>query len=706
MKWNVKWKPYLIAGTVALGGIGVGAGISLGVVLPKANAAKLALEQLIPSGGPANSLKDKDSINYLAIGDSATAGYNGLIGQIAETQGNSYRSYSDFLAGSLKNNNRLGEYHNLAISGGRLADISKDLFEIPTSKSLLAEADLITITIGANDILSVLNMLQMTNFYNFANISAMLGKAGLDAKNVAAGEQDASIMAKYPFLADFSSFDPSSIPSWDVVKDLKKEDIKRQTYDNYYGTANQLVAGTPYDHEYDSDYITSDEIFGNDTDFMVTKGDSIERFDQTTSQIMQLLSGNPEPFLNVAKGWNEDIFTVIRGQIALLTKQLHEMAGDAQIIFLGYAFPFEQFPDSFVNTPKPALDNRSLAEAYDYLLSEIEAGTQTTTGEPNRYVKFVNANELNAVSEANKAGKDLDYTVDVFGEDKNLATFDDNQWSNKVMPNITDIHPSVYGYDKIAEGLFKEYIGPDMGLSTTKINSSLQSSTPFDMTAITAEQQGNYVDPWSDWDQQANWARLDEDPRLFKTTVGTIKWEMDKAFYGMLQAPTDLATNLEGTTFSVSDILESSLKDIQTLIDKEITTENPLKTEDILTADDIASSLKDKFDYNGIKVGNLLANKVKDKAYEAPTGSEWLDPVLDGFYNISEKLIKLSTDIYHLKDNINKNEDKWNESELFAYSENGQVSIFSTFQTMLLEFQKMQTYIATLNDDSSTPTES
>lgn len=101
-----------------------------------------------------------DKINYLSIGDSLSLGINSYN---EESYG-----YSDYLANYLKEKNKLNNYSkDFSFADFRIADLQHQLDINQTIKrqgrylsfkKCLREADLVTISIGGNDLLTEINM--------------------------------------------------------------------------------------------------------------------------------------------------------------------------------------------------------------------------------------------------------------------------------------------------------------------------------------------------------------------------------------------------------------------------------------------------------------------------------------------------------------------------------------------------------------------
>ena len=168
-------------------------------------------------------------------------------------------------------------------------------------------------------------------------------------------------------------------------------------------------------------------------------------------------------------------------------------APNAQIRVLGHAFPFGAYPEGVVENQKESLQGDSLHDGFEKMLQAIEDGAKRNIhGEPSKFVKYQNINELPAFKSKIKPKIDLT-SPEAFKE-----------WvTENPMPNITDIHPSIYGHDLIAEDLYKD-IANEIG--NINIESTIQHSNV---------------------DEDDFWTRQDEltikaDPKdtLFKNSVG------------------------------------------------------------------------------------------------------------------------------------------------------------------------------------------
>ena len=98
-------------------------------------------------------------LNYLALGDSFALGEN--------PYGELTYGYSDFVANYLESKNKLNNYtKDFADSTARTSDLYKDIIinkrvkingKIANLKKALTDSDIVTISIGANDIINTIN---------------------------------------------------------------------------------------------------------------------------------------------------------------------------------------------------------------------------------------------------------------------------------------------------------------------------------------------------------------------------------------------------------------------------------------------------------------------------------------------------------------------------------------------------------------------
>ncbi len=106
------------------------------------------------------ALYHDNKINYLAIGDSLSIGINAY--------GDKNYGYSDYVASYLKEQNKLKSYSNdFAVAGYRISDVQHQLEtnqiitiqkKALSFKKCLRDAQLVTLSIGGNDLLSELSL--------------------------------------------------------------------------------------------------------------------------------------------------------------------------------------------------------------------------------------------------------------------------------------------------------------------------------------------------------------------------------------------------------------------------------------------------------------------------------------------------------------------------------------------------------------------
>ena len=423
-------KAFLIPLGIGTATLAAGGGIATGIVLPRALAAKNALENWIPNGGNCNSLKGKDQINYVALGDSETAGYIGVLRE-------DYLSYADFLAGSLKNAGKLKKYSNLALSGERLADFKKDIFQYPNKLRELHDADLITLTLGANDVLAYMKVLNIP----FGQAMNFIGDPTKIAK-IADGIAEYNKQSKKIEIKDKDNISDDAKAALDSLRP-------------YSGHKSTIDAAEHRIKIFD----------GNNPNLGVSKKDSADMFTGTLDKLSNILNGSPQSLFNIDKDWYPRIFDSIKREYVTLIRDLHKAAPNAEIRVLGHAFPFSSFPQSVINNPKDSMQGDSLNIAFGKMLDAIKVGAEKNLQGKSPFVKFQNINDF---PKFNSKLKPLKPAVDLKDVDSFKSWVTDNP-----MPNITDIHPSVYGHDLIAEDLYKD-VAKEIGISDSEIATTTQ----------------------------------------------------------------------------------------------------------------------------------------------------------------------------------------------------------------------------------------
>ena len=112
----------------------------------------------------------KEEINYVALGDSLAVGRN--------SYGAYDYGYADYVRDYLKQNDKLSSYANYAVSGYSTENIINDINYNRTIevdgievglKRALRESDLVTISIGANDLLKNINISSVSSLLSDRN---------------------------------------------------------------------------------------------------------------------------------------------------------------------------------------------------------------------------------------------------------------------------------------------------------------------------------------------------------------------------------------------------------------------------------------------------------------------------------------------------------------------------------------------------------
>ncbi|MDJ1649165.1 SGNH/GDSL hydrolase family protein [Mycoplasma phocimorsus] len=127
---------------------------------------------------------ESNPVKYIALGDSITDGFtseiNNLIQGKLESGNISGYGYPSFLADLIQkvNPKLLSSFENIAISGSTFKDWNNNLSQEEYA-SKIKDANLITITLGANDYIKSM----LTYFYNEIDLSAFFKIKGKDLKN-------------------------------------------------------------------------------------------------------------------------------------------------------------------------------------------------------------------------------------------------------------------------------------------------------------------------------------------------------------------------------------------------------------------------------------------------------------------------------------------------------------------------------------------
>lgn len=443
-----KWLTYsLIAGgtTAVVGGAAVGA------MLPTLLKAKDGVPRLVsglqnfaqdPGVDPTKSWTSDKKLNYVALGDSETAGFNGFLQGTPELQGSrDYVSYADFLANSLNKSNNLNSYHNYAVSGATIPDQTKLFTEHTMVHETIKKADLISVSIGANDLLAFIRLLDI----------------------------------------------PFALSADGIINALR-------------GQVTSLNE-------------TRDKIFGSITNTqgsITSNGKTTEQISKTLTESVKILrgmvnSGDFSNIINIEQEFRKVIFDLIRRNIMTFIHDLHLAAPNAEIMVLGHAFPFAQWPSEILNKKRMdlAIDEegktpRSISELYNLLIDKMKEGATwaiemdgTSVNEiNNNYTKFFKVDDLvirksadgttETDSRDNGHNKYTDYIKKNDAHTKIDASHpQDNFYVRNAMPNAADIHPSTFGHQLIGNALYDE-VGAMLKETPAQTLASYTYSQPYD----------------------------------------------------------------------------------------------------------------------------------------------------------------------------------------------------------------------------------
>ncbi|NQZ66205.1 MAG: SGNH/GDSL hydrolase family protein [Mycoplasmatales bacterium] len=394
-----------IAGGSVLVSLGIGAGVATSIILPKTNDLKDSLNNFILESGsdPTNTWNESKKINYIAFGDSETAGMNG-IDDIERA------SYSDFLAKNLRKTNNLGKYRNYALSGSRLGDMHKLILGSLDVQKNMENADLITFTIGANDLLA------FTEFF------------------------------KLPFrqsLSDIFNLGPDTSSKMfrsntDMLEKLHKD-----------------LWGADSDKKQLSNVIFTDEDKNNALIEAVNNMSDLYRTDHI------------EKFISINEKVVDDIFDLVTREMVTLIHDIHHLAPNAKILVLAHAFPFAQWPDEVLNKKRDDMQNRSLKEVYADFISSIDDATKASIGKDAYYAQYYSVDNLPILKTSrSKSGEGDDLAANSIYSDyiKKEKPNAKDHFKYNTMPNPADIHPSGFGYELIGNSLYSE-ISNKIGIS-------------------------------------------------------------------------------------------------------------------------------------------------------------------------------------------------------------------------------------------------
>lgn len=210
-----------------------------------------------------------DKLSYVALGDSLAEGRNpyGEIGY----------GYTDFIADRLKTNNKLKSYtKKYTKSGYKVQDIMDELNYDTNLKRDLREADLVTISIGANDFLARINKnnLNINEIANYKNIVAdIMPNIDICIREIRKYTKKKFIIVGYynpiPFLFNTSQ------------KDL---DLLFSYIDDEYNKISK---------KYDAIYVSNYQLFKNNKDYLPNPLDihpDIEGYQAIANNVLDILN--------------------------------------------------------------------------------------------------------------------------------------------------------------------------------------------------------------------------------------------------------------------------------------------------------------------------------------------------------------------------------------------------------------------------------
>lgn len=444
----------LLKGVTIGGGVlltvGTGAGIALGVVVPKTLKLKDGISKFVPVDGRANygNFSKSSGINYVALGDSETAGYNGFMhGYESADTGDKemltprgdYISYADFLANDLKNAHRLNTYHNYAISGATIAQQQEMFGENDQIHDVIKKADFITFTIGANDLLSFVKILKLQFS---ADILGLINDA-------ASGK----------------------VKTVTAVHEIREKLFRENPSDNGGVATN---AGK-----------TQEDVY------IAVKDSIIQLIEMAKSK-------DYSHIIDIEKDFKDIIFDLLYRNMMMFIHDLHEIAPDAQLLVLGHAMPFAQWPRKVIETKREDLNGSSIKDLYGKLMKSMKDAANFSLTGSSDYSSFLEVDKL-------KVTKSSDQTRD--GEGK---VFDDyikydnrfegnDYYVQNAMPNAADIHPSTFGHELIGNSIFSE-IYSHLGLTedATSLYTFSERFTDYSSEIKTWDEQFKHFVAWDE----------------------------------------------------------------------------------------------------------------------------------------------------------------------------------------------------------------
>lgn len=495
---------------VALAGTTTAA-VALPIMIKKIATQKTMdiLSKILPISDQVNSLQNNAAVagrggkvNYLAIGDSVTAGYNGYLSsngviekdvmgnpihaynpaafetkpdpsnyvaikhqideidtllkgttltpeqRVEKTQlrkflvtqmedhaqhtTGDYLSFADFLANDLHKAGKLNDYRNFALTGATMPNLRQTMLRNTTALACIKQADLISLSIGANDMLAAVEVLRL-------GFGAIRGEADTEK------------------ISQFNAARDAIKAITDVNSEAKEEDDFDASLRGHRGASASTYA---------------------------SKYDTRDLIKKSFNKLVNMMeAGTLGGLFDIQQELLDHIFDLIQLDLANTIKEINAIAPNAKIIVMGYAFPFHLLPSTLIDAPifqydetkissertPRTLDGKhvSLKDVFMHLNDTIK-----DTLERAKYVKYFNINDL---KEFSKESDTVTYTLLADGTEA-AKVVTRPEW-DRVMPNPLDIHPSTYGHQVISGHLY-EWVAQDLGLK----NPAYQSIQKLDAT--------------------------------------------------------------------------------------------------------------------------------------------------------------------------------------------------------------------------------
>ena len=452
---NPKLKYGLIIGCGSLTLLGAGAGATVGILLPKVNQLQKGLGNFFTEDAGYDTYKNfaNKKLYYVALGDSITSGYN----ELARKE---QYSFADFLANNLKKSDRLAAYKNYGATYATIYDLFAKVLGDAEKLHVLKKADMISITIGSNDIIRASKFLEV------------------------------SITGEHPTEFAKRIINPPKIAN-EFRGDLN---INANLQDP------NLVDGKLYDVGH--------------AESTITKGERNKLFRKSIRKFIKMYKDKSfHDLITLRASLKDKAFNLVRRSLSILIRDLHKINPNAKILFIAPYFPFEHLPKA-VMLKKSKEIQMSAQDIYRKLITTMKESVEfSLDGKKNKFVDFIDVNNLpitktNSASEndprdyQNKTFKDYFKKQPSFeslnGKDKNFIP---KYWKRNILSNAADVHPSIFGHQLIGNALFSR-IYSHLKVKKGKSEDYYTFSKPYDNNILRVGKQ----DPWT---------RLDEAPGTF-----------------------------------------------------------------------------------------------------------------------------------------------------------------------------------------------